>query len=179
MNLVKTKLVLSTLVLAFSVNSFANLISCVVHYGDGKYISKKLMKSPFPHKCSNGAFGGDPVPGKVKACYIGSEKVASENGQFAIPAKCPSGNPPVNAGVNLPSPDATSGNLPGSNDSTQIGAAQAAAQQAFCAAIRESLKREGGLIVDRINGKQPLEQIAWSQNEIGKLLMSGKMKGCK
>lgn len=170
MNLVKTKLVLSTLVLAFSVNSFASLISCVVHYGDGKYITKKMIKSPIPHKCSNGAFGGDPVPGKVKACYIGSEKVASENGQFAIPAKCPGGTPPMNAGVNLPGADASSG---------QVGAAQAAAQQAFCAAIRESLKREGGLIVDRINGKQPLEQIAWSQNEIGKLLMSAKMKGCK
>ena len=172
MNLVKTKLVLSTLVLAFSVNSFANKFSCEVHYGaEGKYISKKLVGVEAMYRCDNRAFGGDPIQGKIKACYIGSQKVANEHGSFSLPVNCPGGNPP--------GPDATSGNLPGSNDSTQIGAAQAAAQQAFCAAIRESLKREGALIVDRINSKQPIEQIAWSQNEIGKLLMSAKMKGCK
>ena len=170
MKFLKTKLVLSSLVLAFSVNSFANMFSCHVHYGaDGKYITKKFVKSPVPHNCSNGNFGGDPIVGKVKSCYIGSLKVASENGRFAIPANCPGGKPP--------GPSA-GGNIPGTDESNQIGAAQVAAQQAFCASIRESLKREGGLIVSRIEGKQKLEQIAWAHAEINKLLGTAKLRCC-
>ena len=65
---------------------------CVVWYGANRKFYKREFAMGTNVGCIAGFFGGDPIPGVPKRCYIGSEVKAVEGAYFIVPNPC---SPPL------------------------------------------------------------------------------------